>query len=132
MSYKDNAAESTEQDCMCISCRDYVAKYREKSAFASFSEPLRGPVADWFERIIESCKFEFTRRIPDDINETATVLFYASGKLQITCHATLSRIVLSQPCPSYPTQPDWVIEFHCPTPERLVLAAIKAAADLHA
>jgi hypothetical protein len=127
MSDKETNAESVDQDCLCIKCREAVARNREEEAVASFCGQLRAPVADWFMKIVDCSDFEFARRLPSDTNETAKVLFYKSGKLQLQCHTSLNRITLTQPCAGFPSQPDWMIDFHCPTPISVILAAIKAA-----
>ena len=127
MSDADHRDESVEQDGLCIDCRHIATRKREEDAAFSFCGPLRAPVADWFMQIIAISGFEFTRRLPSDTNYTATVLFYTGGKLQLQCHTALNRVILTKPCAGFPTQPDWVIEFHCPTPIHIIQAAIDAA-----
>jgi len=125
----DHRDESVEQDGMCISCRKFLEQCREEEAMQSFCDTLRDPVGEWFSNIITGCGFEFSRRFPADTREYATALFYTSGSLQIQCHGAMPRIVLSRPCPGFPTQPDWFAEFHCPMPERIVIDSIKAAVE---
>ncbi len=127
MSHADNVVESTTQDALCIKCRAAADKTLEEDAVASFCQPMRQSRADWFANIITGSGFKFSRRIPADVNETATTLFYSMGALQMQCHASMPRVTLTRPCAGFPTQPDWVIEFFCPTPERVILATIKAA-----
>ncbi len=127
MSHADNEAESAQGDALCIKCRAAAEKAREEEAVASFCQPLRQSRADWFANIITGSGFKFSRRLPADVNETAMTLFYSMGALQMQCHASMPRVTLTRPCAGFPTQPDWVIELCCPTPERVVLATIKAA-----
>jgi len=127
MSHADHRDESIEGDSLCIACRTAAETDREEEAVASFCDRMKVPVADWFSGIIDKSGFEFTRRLPADTNEAATALFYTHGPLQMQCHGALPRVMLTKPCAGFPTQPDWVIEFHCPTPERIVLATINAA-----
>lgn len=129
MSSADIDAESPMGDSLCISCRKSRDTSIEEEAVASFCDSLRDPVGEWFSNIITGCGFEFSRRLPADTREYATALFYTSGSLQIQCHGAMPRIVLSRPCPGFPTQPDWFAEFHCPMPERIILATIKAAVE---
>jgi len=127
MSHADHRDESIEQDGLCIACRKSRDESIEEEAVASFCNALRNPVEEWFSNIITGCGFEFSRRLPADTREYATALFYTSGSLQIQCHGAMPRIVLSRPCPGFPTQPDWFAEFHCPMPERIILSTIKTA-----
>ena len=129
MSHADHRDESIEQDGLCIACRTAAEKDREEEAVASFCERLRGPVADWLSNIITGSGFEFSRRLPSDVNESATALFYTSGSLQLQFHGAMPRVTLTKPCPGFPTQPDWFAEFHCPMPERIILSTIKAAVE---
>lgn len=129
MSDADHAAEKVAQDGMCISCRAHVEQRKEEEAIASFCWPLRNPVVDWFVSIIAGSEFQFARRMPQNIDETPIALFYTKGPLQIQCHSALTRVTLTKPCAGFPTQPDWVIEFHLSTPVPVILASIKAAVE---
>lgn len=130
MSTADTAAESVQQDCLCIRCREHAAKGAEEDATASFCEGLLYPVAAWFMDVVTKSGFEFVRRMPEDINDNCIYLKYqhAAG-IAMHLDSTKHSIALSRLNRFSTTQPDWRVEIYCPTPPAVILAAIKAAIE---
>jgi hypothetical protein len=133
MSNKDHAAETVEQDCLCVKCREARFKSTEEDAVASFCEDMHGPVADWFADIITQCGFVYESRYPVDNNERCEGLVYKHAKpIAITFlrgnSATNVNNSVTLGCQTiYYPAPEWFACFNCPTPAPVILAAIKTA-----
>jgi len=121
MSFKDTRDESLEGDAMCIACRTAAEMEREEEAVASFCQNLRGPVADWFSNIITGSRFTFVKTT--DVGD----LCYINGRMLLVCVAEGFTVRLIRINNLSPSQPDWGITFDLATPDRIVLATIKAA-----
>lgn len=115
----DHRDESVEQDGICISCRKLLEQCREEEATQSFCKNLKGPIADWMTNVITECKFEFSCRIPSDINERCYALHYTMGRLLLTFS--------NQSASLFHGSGDWSTTFYAMTPLPIVLASIKAA-----
>lgn len=130
MSEADHAAEKIAQDGMCIECRAHVEQCKEEEAVASFCDGLRDPVADWFANIITGSGFAFARRMPEDINDNCIYLKYQHAEgIVMYCDSTKHSIALSRLNRFSTTQPDWRMEFYCPSPVPVILSTIKAAVE---
>jgi hypothetical protein len=119
MSDNDHAAESVEQDCLCIKCREARFKSSEEDAIAAFCAGRPRLFAEWFSNIIAGCGFEFKSRYPVDKNEHCHRLIYS--------HQGYSLEFMGRTVTLQPTNKDWCIEFYIMTPNDIILAAIKAA-----
>ena len=132
MSDKDAAAESVEQDCLCIKCREAAERKREEEAVASFCATTHIAIAEWFTGIITHCGFAFESRYPADIDTPCEILKYKSGVFGLemaTNEYSLSgdfNITLYRN-DSQNTSMNFYCFFNCPTPAPVILAAIKAA-----